>query len=89
MPMPIMTKARKHILKHKRIEDLIVEVRKKKVILDYEVAMLYGVQTKDVNRAVKNNPDKFLKGYVIELNNKELRDLWWKISTTNRAIRRK
>ena len=50
--------------------------------------MLYGVATRDINKAVKNNPEKFLKNYVIELNNRELRDLRWKISTANKAKRR-
>lgn len=82
-----MTKATT-TLTNQSIQDLIVVVRKNKVILDYEVAMLYGVATRDVNKAVKNNPEKFLKNYVIELNYKELRDLRWKISTTNKAKRR-
>ena len=82
-----MTKATT-TLTNQSIQDLIVVVRKNKVILDYEVAMLYGVATRDVNKAVKNNPEKFLKNYVIELNYNELRDLRWKISTTNKAKRR-
>lgn len=82
-----MTKATT-TLTNQSIQDLIVLVRKNKVILDYEVAMLYGVATRDVNKAVKNNPEKFLKNYVMDLNYKELRDLRWKISTANKAKRR-
>jgi phage regulator Rha-like protein len=52
------------------------------------VAELYGVPKREVNRAVKNNPEKFLKGYVIELNSRELSSLRWKNSTTNAAKRR-
>ena len=52
------------------------------------MAELYGVPTREVNRAVKNNPEKFLKGYVIELNTRELSSLRWKNSTTNTAKRR-
>merc|ERR1711941_173142 len=40
-------------------------------ILDSEVAQLYGVETRDINKAVKNNPDKFPKGYIIELTKEE------------------
>ncbi|MFH1540434.1 MAG: ORF6N domain-containing protein [Elusimicrobiota bacterium] len=36
-------------------------------MLDSDVAELYGVETKDINKAVKNNPDKFLEGYILEL----------------------
>ena len=43
---------------------------------------LYGVETRDINKAVKNNPDKFLNGYIFELNKAEFEDLRWKISTT-------
>jgi len=70
------------------IADKIVRVRRKDVMLDYHVAELYGVPTREVNRAVKNNPKKFLMGYIIELNVRELRDLRWKISTANTAKRR-
>ncbi len=37
-------------LTNQSIEDFIVVVRKNKVILDYEVAMLYGVATRDVKK---------------------------------------
>ena len=39
--------------------------------LDRDVAELYGVTTKVVNQAIRNNPDKFPSGYVIELTNSE------------------
>ena len=70
------------------ITNKIVRIRRKEVMLDHHVAELYGVPTREVNRAVKNNPEKFLKGYVIELNNRELSGLRWKNSTANAAKRR-
>ena len=45
------------------------------------MADLYGVETRDINKAVKNNPDKFPDSYVFELNKVEFEDLRWKIST--------
>ena len=42
-----------------KIEDLIYEVRWKKVMLDSDLAMLFGYQTKDLNRNVKNNINRF------------------------------
>ncbi|MBQ9509800.1 MAG: ORF6N domain-containing protein [Bacteroidales bacterium] len=36
----------------------------------YHVADLYGVETREVNQAVKNNPEKFPEGYIFELNKK-------------------
>lgn len=38
-----------------------------KVIIGNDVAGLYGIETKQVNEAVKNNPEKFPEGYAIEL----------------------
>ena len=50
------------------VDKKIIEIRKKKVLLDSDVASLYGVETKRVNEAVKNNMDKFPKGYIITVN---------------------
>jgi hypothetical protein len=36
-----------------------VEIRGQKILLDSDVAELYGVETRDINKAVKNNPDNF------------------------------
>ena len=45
----------------------IVHIRDVDVIADADVAELYGVQTKEINQAVKNNPRKFPYGYLFEL----------------------
>ena len=47
------------ILKFEEIENKIIEIRGRKVILGSDVAELYSVETRDINKAVKNNPDKF------------------------------
>ena len=60
----------------------IVEIRGRSVIVDADVAALYGVATKRVNEAVRNNPDKFPPDYLFELDANELDDLRTKISTT-------
>ena len=65
----------------KQIESLIIELRNQKVILDSDVAAIYGVETRDINKAVKNNLDKFLPGYIFEISKNELETLRWKIST--------
>ncbi len=59
------------MVKYDQVQGKIIEVRNQKVIIDSDVAELYGVETKRVNEAVKNNPDKFPDGYLIELNNEE------------------
>lgn len=57
-------------LTEQEVEKRIIELRGMKVLLDSDVAMLYGVETKRVNEAVRNNPDKFPEEYIIELNDK-------------------
>jgi hypothetical protein len=61
----------KTIVKLESVQDKIINVRGEKVILDSDVAALYGVETRDINKAVKNNPDKFPEGYIFELTGKE------------------
>ena len=58
-----------------KTENKIIAIRDKQVILDRDVAELYGVETKRINEALKNNPDKFPNGYVITLNIKEKDEL--------------
>lgn len=53
------------------VENKILVVRNQDVLLDRDVAALYGVETREVNQAVRNNPRKFREGYVIELTNEE------------------
>ena len=63
------------------IEDMIYEVREVQVMLDNDIAKLYHVETKRVNEAVKNNPDKFPERFSQILTNKETRELRSKNST--------
>ncbi len=69
-----------------KIQNLIYEIRNVKVILDSDVAQLYGVETKRMNEAVKNNPDKFPEGYILELDKREWDVLKSKISTSNGSV---
>ena len=55
------------LLKIEKINDLIIELRDERVLIDSDVAELYGVGTKEINQAVSNNPEKFPAGYVFEL----------------------
>ena len=64
------------------VQSLIVEIRCVQVILDADIAALYGVETKRINEAVRNNPDKFPDDYMFELTEEELQVLWSKFSTT-------
>ena len=64
--------AKKSIIKFDQIEDLIINLRGKQVLIDSDVAALYKVETKEINQAVKNNPKKFPKGYVFTATNEEM-----------------
>lgn len=70
-----------------KVRDLIVVIRLQSVILDSDVAALYGVETKRVNEAVRNNPDKFPTDYMFELTKDELKDLRSKISTAKSSTK--
>ncbi|MBU1679088.1 MAG: ORF6N domain-containing protein [Bacteroidetes bacterium] len=72
------------IIKIENIQGLIVGIRGQKVIIDSDVAELYGVETKRINEAVKNNPDKFPDGYILELRKDDWDSLMIKILTTDK-----
>ena len=57
------------------VKSRMLEVRGQQVLLDRDVAALYGVETRIINQAVKNNPGKFPAGYVVELTQDEVTDL--------------
>lgn len=64
------------------VRDSIVVIRDIPVIADADVANLYEVETKRVNEAVRNNPDKFPEDYMFVLSSEEVAVLRSKISTT-------
>ena len=63
------------------VESKIITLRDQQVILDSDVAELYGVETKEINQAVRNNQKKFPQGYIFLLDNQEIASLRSKILT--------
>lgn len=63
------------VIKFETIENKLIKYHSELVIVDRDVAELYGVETKDVNKAVKNNSKKFPDGYIVELNKEEKKEL--------------
>lgn len=57
------------------VEKRLISLRGQKVLLDRDVAELYGVQTKEINQAVKNNPKKFPSRYLIQVCQEEKNEL--------------
>ena len=70
------------MVRFENLKDLIIELRGQSILLDSDVADLYGVETKRINEAVKNNPDKFPNGYIMELDKNEWDSLKSKFSTS-------
>ena len=71
------------IVKLEKIEDKIIIIRNEEVQLDSDVAEIYGVKTKRINEAVKNNPDRFPDGYLLEMTEEESENLKSKFSTSS------
>ena len=71
-----------------KIENLIYEVRGKQVMLDSDLARLYQVETKRINEAVKNNPEKFPERFTFRITEKEYNSLKSKISTSKGGSRK-
>ena len=65
------------------VEGKLIQLRNQLVIIDADVAALYGVATREVNQAVKNNPEKFPEGYVLEVDKEEMDGLKSKILISN------
>lgn len=65
----------KSAVTYKDVESKVITLRNTNVIIDRDVAALYGVETREVNQAVKNNPDKFPDGYIFNLQTAETQQL--------------
>lgn len=59
------------IIKFSDVRDKVVRLRDQDILLDADIAELYGYETKRVNEAVRNNPEKFPEGYIFKLQQSE------------------
>jgi len=83
---PIMPTS-KSLIPVERIEKSILLIRGHKVILDSDLAKLYGVETKVFNQAVKRNISRFPKDFMFQMNKEEL-EIWRsQIVTSNPAAK--
>ena len=64
------------------IESLIRTIRGQKVMVDFDLAMLYGEKTKRLNEQVKRNINRFPDDFMFQLDNKEWNVLRSQIATT-------
>ena len=66
-----------------RIEERIYTVRGQRIMLDTDLAEVYGVETKALNRAVKRNSDRFPEDFAFQLTQQELANLKCQIGTSS------
>ena len=66
-----------------QLDALIYEVRGHKMMLDFDLAKVYGVETKSLNRAVKRNADRFPKDFMFQISSREWENLKYQIGTSS------
>ena len=71
------------ILSKKEIEKLIFTIRDKHVMLDSDLASLYQVETKNLNKAVKRNIERFPQSFCFQLTEEEAENLRFQIGTSS------
>lgn len=75
MPNEIIPITSAEILPQQQIENLIYTIRGIQVMLDRDLAMLYQVETRILNQAVKRNPDRFPEDFMFQLTEQEFNSL--------------
>ena len=70
------------------VQNLIYEIRGQKVMLDFDLAKLYQVETKVLNQAVRRNIKRFPEDFMFQLDNKEFANLKSQFVTSSWGGRR-
>ncbi len=78
-----MPKRSKNLIPENRILKIILIIRGEKVILDSDLAALYGVETRRLNEQVRRNIDKFPNDFMFQLTQKEFANLKSQIATSS------
>lgn len=68
-----------------RIEKSIYVIRGEKVMLDSDLAEIYGVSTANFNKAVKRNVDRFPSDFMFQLDEEEFKSLIFQTGTSNKG----
>jgi hypothetical protein len=72
----------KEIIPIERVVQSIRRIRGQKVLFDFDLAALYGVQTKNLNKAVKRNVERFPADFMFQVTSEELCSLRFQIGTS-------
>ncbi|MFQ6678594.1 MAG: ORF6N domain-containing protein [Fidelibacterota bacterium] len=78
-----MDNTKKIMIPIEQISGKILLIRGKEVILDRNLAELYGVETKRLKEAVRRNIERFPSDFMFEMNDKEFRDWRTQFATSN------
>jgi hypothetical protein len=78
-----MIKETKKFFPEKQIIRTIMIIRGEKVILDSDLAALYGVETRRLNEQFRRNADKFPEDFMFQLSNEEFNNLKSQIATSS------
>ena len=70
------------VVPKKVIEERIFFIRGQRVMLDKDLAGLYGVETRDLNKAVKRNLDRFPSDFMFQLTDEEFKNLMFHFGTS-------
>lgn len=74
----------KSLIPQETIENKILLIKDQKVMLDRDLAKLYGVATKVLKQAVKRNIERFPEDFMFQLSKKEFEDWRSQFVTSNR-----
>lgn len=72
---------------NENIKKLIQNIRGKQVLLDSDVAVLYHYETKNINKAMKRNIERFPEDFCFQLTKEELNSMWFQNGTTYENIK--
>ena len=78
-----MEEVKKEIVPVENIEAFVYMIRGVQVMLDSDLAMLYGYEVKRLNEQVKRNIDRFPDDFMFQLNEEEVAILWSQNATAN------
>ena len=71
---------------NEEIKNLIYTIRGRQVMLDSDVAMLYHYGTKNINKAMKRNIERFPEDFCFQLNELESENLRFQFGTLNKKV---
>lgn len=74
------------IVTNEEIKNLIYTIRGKQVMLDSDVALLYHYETKNINKAIKRNIERFPEDFCFQLTYEEVEKLRFQFGTLNKKI---